>query len=352
MARALRAFLWTMLVAVVLGGTAMAADPAAGVPADMVVYGQMSHEAAQDALGMAALPPVVGLVPNVPSGRFGHLDEVLSLPPGTADQAALHLDRAAFGAGPAGAMLVVSFGQGFEPASLLTGMTQDPKAPVPLGPNAALAVRDQFLCIATPPLLQRFMAGGYPTLADQPAFQAARAKEGKADAWFYADVPALLQLARMTTPPTQRQEMEMTLDVFGLAGAESLTASFDIGAPSMQGVLRLGEKDNGLLSLLPGGPLDLVSVVPDGPSAALLFEWHDASAFYGRLMDLVTRFNAKYRRPLGRAGDGRLRAAGRPEARGRGRAVGLRPGRLPACAGPGRHAARRAGRRRAAAEGC
>ncbi len=289
MARGFRAFALALLAAAFLGGTAMAADPAAGLPADMVVYGELSHDAAQEVLGAAAMPPAVGLFrPGLQ--RFSYLDEMLTLPPGTVERAARHLDRVAFGAGATGPMTVLSFQQGFSAADLLPG---GGAGPVDLSPEASAAVRGGLFCIATPALCRKFAAGDYATLADEPAFRAARKAEPGRDAWIYAGVPGLIRLGG------DDREVRTMVDVFGLANAQSITASFDAGAPGLQALLRLGQGDDGLLHLLPGGPLDIVSTVPAAPSAAFLFEWHDAPALFGGLMDFVRRMDAKYGGPSG-----------------------------------------------------
>jgi hypothetical protein len=292
MARALRALLWAVVAGAVLCGAAMAADPAAGLPADMVVYGELTHEAAQRVLGAISMPPVAGLVPALNAGRFSHLDQALSLPPGTVEQAARHLDRAAFGYGPPDKVMgVISFSDGFSAASLLP---PGAPTPLPLGPDAAVGARGSMLCIAAPALCSKFLVGGYPALADQTAFKAARERLKDADAWFYADIPAILRSAKETASPPAGRDMQEAMEFFGLSNAESLTARLDVNAPSANAVLRLGQGEKGFFGLLPSGPLDLVSMVPQKPSAALLLEWKDAPAFFGGLMDLTKAIDTTY----------------------------------------------------------
>ncbi len=232
-------------------------------------------------------PPVVGLF-QPGAQRFSYIDEMLTLPPGTVEQAALHLDRIAFGAGAAGPMAVITFQEGFSAADLLPdGGT----GPVELSPEASAAARGGMLCIATPAICRQFASGDYPTLADQPAFRTARKAEAGTDAWLYTSMPGLIRLGG------DDMETKGMVDALGLAHAENIVASVDADGPGLQAVLRLGEQDDGLLRLLPDGPLDIVSVVPKAPSAALMLEWHDASTLFSGFMDFVRRMDVKYDDP-------------------------------------------------------
>ncbi len=239
------------------------------------------------------MPPVVGLF-GTGWQRFSYVDQEYNLPPGTADRAALHLDRAAFGAGPAGPMAVLSFEEGFPAAALLPdGGT----GPVELGPGAFAAARGPMLCIAGPALCRKFLAGGYPTLAEQDTIKGARAKNAGADAWLFVDMQRLLAAARPARADGSVEVFKALTDLIGIAHAGGLTARLDVDGPGLRGALELGDGDHGLLGLLPGGPLDIVSVVPKNPSAALLLEWTDAPAFFGGSMERVRRLGAEHGDP-------------------------------------------------------
>ncbi len=152
-----------MLAGFMVNGAALAADPAQAAPADAFLYLEVNRPAVQEALAMAALPPVVGLIPDLGPFHdpFGHLDELLDQEAGTVNQAVRALQRAAFCVGPAGPMLLVSFDEAFAPARILPDDGAEAEGVHALDDYMALAVRGQIVCFASPEVGRRFVAGDY-----------------------------------------------------------------------------------------------------------------------------------------------------------------------------------------------
>lgn len=274
---------------VAVSAPALAADPAEAMPADALAYVEISRAATQEALGFVALPPAAGLAQQMERfhDRFAHLDRAVGLPPGTVNDAAGSVDGAAFCITPAGPMAIVTFDEEYSPERLLP-------AAQPLNAEKQLGVRGQLLCIASPPLSARFANGDYESLSERASFRAARERYENAEGWGYVDVPGLMQLARATAAPSEVRELEVLWTMLGLREADYAGIQVDTDEPAFNAVVELGPPAGGFLNRLPQRSLDLVSLVPENPSAALVVQWDDPAAFLGGLRDDLIEARAEH----------------------------------------------------------
>lgn len=103
-----------------------------------------------------------------------------------------------------------------------------------------------------------------------------------------------MQLVRATGAPSEVRELEVLWAMLGLREADYAGIQIDTDEPAVDAVVELGPPDGGFLNRLPEQSLDLVSLVPEHSSAALVFQWDDPAAFLGGLRDDLIGARAEY----------------------------------------------------------
>ena len=285
------AILWALACVLCVRG-AEAADPAAVVPHEALVYVEAGPAAAQELLAMAALPPIAGtFVPGV-SSPFSYINSALNLPPQSAEQAAPHLDGAAFAALDAGLVFVFAFDDSRWPASLLQGLPKRQNGTASLavpGSDAAALARGGVLLITNERTCAQLAQGDYAALAAEPAFSAARAESAGAALWAYVPLPALIARARAAAYDGTAQAFCAFAEAAGLDRAPYALVAVRgrEGAGHLEVLVPFADADAGLLKAVPEAPPDMSADLPADAAAAVMLNWGDASAFFGALRDLA-----------------------------------------------------------------
>jgi len=282
-----------------------ASEPASVVPQDAVLYLELGKEAAQDLLGMAALPPAAGIFAPAMQSPFAYADQGLNLPAKDVENAAPHLGSVGFALEQNTPILVLSFDEDRWPAALLQGVPKAPDGTSALfgGPVAAIS-RNGFLIVSAPQVCARLARGDYATLASDAAFKAAVGASpvlagpppaGKAPVWAYVAVPAVLQAARESMPLDRAAELDAFCRASGLDHAQyAVVAGRGPGQDRTAGLtalLQFQGEDALLLRLVPEGPLEVSADVPADAAAAFVLSWKDAKAFFGGIRDLALQVN-------------------------------------------------------------
>ncbi len=109
-----------------------------------------------------------------------------------------------------------------------------------------------------------------------------------------------MQLAFAQATRAEAKRMELAVDLLGLDDAEYAAFEYATDERAVNLMLRLGQPADGVLYRFPEGALDLVSLVPAEPSAALVFRWDDPVAFLGGVRDDMIRVDTThFEGPLG-----------------------------------------------------
>ncbi len=278
-----------------LGSVAAAGkDPASVVPRDAVVYGEVSAELLQEGIAIAAAPPVAKVFAPGLQSPFGHYDTVLSLPPGTVEQAVRHVQGVGFGATVSGPFLVISFDDARWPRSLLQGGTPMPNGTVTFGDTGVgAAVRDTFLFVGSTATCREFALGDYAALATDPNFAEARRRAKDAPVWSYLNVPELLRTVRKTMLESDAEELDTITAALGLDRIGHCLQTLRWGENGGRLELSVGFEGEGapVLNLLPDTSLDVARFVPEGAAAAVMVNWADATAFFGGARDLLVQID-------------------------------------------------------------
>jgi len=271
---------------------ARSAEIAEAVPADVMVYAEMGEEPAQALLSMASLPPVAALVQPQLTDPFGHMDHVLSLPPGTVSRAAPHVTGLGLAVTKGGVLVLVGFADAAWPDRLLGGLTRDANGLAHL-PDLEIPCRARadLLLFGSQEALRHVPHYPEDSLARDASYMDARRKAPDASLLAYAAVPALLDALREDMPDRARDGFDAFTWLSGLDRARYLLAR-----PSATEALRLtlSFSDEGatLLQLLPTSPMQAAAEAPADAALSLALHWGDAEAFATILRNLVTQVDA------------------------------------------------------------
>ncbi len=300
------------------GAPAQQPDPAQVIPADALLYVDVTGADLAEALGGFALPPVARMAAPRLQSRFGHVEEALDLPSGVVADAVPHIRAAALAMLGRTPMLVLGFDNPSAAENIVARGTENPDGTVSFG-KATVTRRGPFLVVADAQTATFVARGDYARLSDSAQFADLVRVEQERPAWArlataaglrrrepaegaegglvraYLAMPALLELLNASAPATRMGKINMLLAVSGLADVRTVTCS-TAGAeegPAAEVTLHLGEKARGLLALLPARGLRAGRWVPQDAAAVLALNWGDAERFFGSLRSLLVEVNNK-----------------------------------------------------------
>ncbi len=142
-------------------------------------------------------------MPQVQS-RFFVVDQLLRLSPGTFNEAAPHMTRAAFVLLPAGSAGLLTFDSAQWPQKLAAGRGE-----------ISAAAHGADLAMGSPAACTAIAGGELDTFLKSPHLQAARASAGDSPLWGYIDVPAL-QTALAADDPANAAQIGAVMAMAGL----------------------------------------------------------------------------------------------------------------------------------------
>ncbi len=261
-----------LAVCALAAGVARAEATAAPAPAsDVVVYVEAQKAEAHALLGMVASMPAMKLfMPQVQS-RFYVVEQLLHLPPGSFDEAAPHMTRAAF-------VLI-----GGESAAVLTFDSADwPQKLAPGEGEITAIAHGADLAMGSATACRAVADGELDTFLKSPDLLAARASAGDSPTWGYIGIPAL-QAALAADDPADAAEMAGIMAMAGLDATPYGVLTMQGDGP--EGSLTLTLKGNrdltGVLGMLPQGVPEMPALVPEGESASVTLDWGDAAELLG-----------------------------------------------------------------------
>ncbi|MFO8007421.1 MAG: hypothetical protein R6V05_06760, partial [Candidatus Brocadiia bacterium] len=238
-------FVAVALLTVAAGVVAREPDPAQVVPADALLYVEMTGPEVAEALGALALPPVAKLaVPRLES-RFGHLEQALDIPPGVFAEAVPRIRAAALAMLGRQPVFVLGFGDPTVVERILAKGAENPDGTVSLG-KATLARRGPFLLVADAQTAAFVAQGDFAPLSNSDQFNGLLRAEDEGPAWArlataaglrrnsaegaedglvraYVAVQPLLELLKSNAPAHDLAEINTLLAVSGLADAATAT---------------------------------------------------------------------------------------------------------------------------------
>ncbi|KPK66309.1 MAG: hypothetical protein AMK73_00375 [Planctomycetes bacterium SM23_32] len=275
---------------------ALAADGATVAPNDVVFYAELSGEAAEELVGMAALPPVAGLFLQAPMRTpFGGVNQMLGLPQGSLDRAAPHVESLAVIVDDRGPAVLVGFDEARWPQSLLEGIERRAGSDLAfLGGEVVGLARDEFLVLGTELACERLARGDYAPLASDAAFAEARAGAADARLWGYLSAPRLIDAILAEADDFTATDIQMFVRAAGLDRAKYATLTARRAEEAAAGELKVmfDSEDAPVVALLPEAAAEVASQVPGEAAAALLVNWGDASTFFNGILDIATDVDA------------------------------------------------------------